>query len=652
MISLGQLVIILSAIFAAVGWAFTHLEQIEILLGWLLRIFSWIHRRVKLKAINTQIQAKINVAVEAIESEVEGVMPHPIKIEWLKRGEEQAAIEDNEVVVRLRINFDDARNVVTATMLYLQTGFLRQSRPHTNHSLQKALDLEMAWKLLGTDEETNVGHYFLNKVYNPLILDDDQIEFCSKKIRRLDSGGVLTRILLRELRGLGRKVSGNLPDRETREETKLFLDFLHTIEISERGAIYPLNFLGKSIRAGVLLVASYETLAMKGLRAHKWWLKKKVRMGVETVYVRAIGLENVDLARHIAQWGQQEGLVEIVRSQTYTMPTRSGRPNRAVLITCHSTQTRTDIILSPEEEVQAALVRHVPEIASGQVEIIDIVREVGVQTKVILRSASDSIDDPVRICNGKESQMLVNIINDIQESIWFIRWSDDIKQFVVDCLGIPPDKIRSIDIDPKKRSAKIVVYDKTTAARAVGTKGSNVRLTSKITGIDVTILTVGELDESLIPTIALNPEDELREKILKQIPEIADGDIEIVDLVREPGIQSKVVVRSTADDIDAIKVCLGKNNCHIDTLRDNLQENIRFVKWVEDINIFLINCLGLSRYRVRNVQIDRLQNTATVVVKDKRSAAMAVGENGINVKQATQLTGFRHIDIYNAEDFQ
>jgi len=65
MITLGQLLAILvgvvGAFFGAAVWAFTHLEQIEILLSWVYRLFSWTGRRIKLKAIATQIQSRINV---------------------------------------------------------------------------------------------------------------------------------------------------------------------------------------------------------------------------------------------------------------------------------------------------------------------------------------------------------------------------------------------------------------------------------------------------------------------------------------------------------------------------------------------------------------------------------------------------------------
>jgi len=653
MISICQLIGILSFVFTGVIYFFNNLEKFEILISWILRLFSWINKKTRLKAINTQIQAKINTAVESIETEVEGVLPNPIKIEWLKGGEEHASIEDNEIIVRLHNDFNNARNIVVATMLYLQEGLLRLSRPHTFYPLQKAIDLEMAWKILHADEETNIGSYFLNEIHTPTTLENDEIGICGSKVKSIKSGGMFTRVLLRELRGLGRKVAGSLPSRETKEETKLFLDFLHTITSSDQGSIYPLNFLGKNIKVGIVLVARFQTLSMGGLRTHKNWLKKKVEMGAETVYVCGMGSKNINLARNVAQWGQQEGHIQIVKSQTFNNPTRSGKPGKAVVITCHSTRSRVDIILSPEEEIQASLVRHIPEIAGGKIGIIDIAREVGVQSKVVVHCDPEYLDDFINICEGENNTNLKIIKDEIQESIWFIQWSDDINLFLIECLGIPTEKVISKSINTQKNIAEIIVIDSITAARAIGTKGINIKLTKKITGFkNIKILTKAEAEEGSNREVSQSPEEYLTEKVSNQIPEIANGSIEIIDLVREPGIQSKVVIRSINDDLDAIKICLGRNNCNIDALKNDLGEMIWFVKWVEDFETYVINCIGISRFRVRKITFDKHLNKVVVVVKDKRSAAMCVGENGVNIKQTTQLLKLNRIDVYKEDDLK
>ncbi|GAF93727.1 unnamed protein product, partial [marine sediment metagenome] len=308
--------------------------------------------------------SRINIGADLIESEVHGVMPHPIKIDWINRGEEYAQLKDGQIVVRIRNEFDNARNIVATTMLYLQEGLLKDSRPYIDQRLCQALDLDIAWKLIGKNEESDVADHFLSQVYNPIVDNDSVVAGDCDKIDAIDSRGLKTRVFMRELRGVGVKArsSEEKPTLDLKAETRSFTDFLYTIVTSERGAKYPLNFIGKKIKAGILLVASFDTLAMRGLRAHKWWFRKKNEMGVETTYVLAFGRKNVDLARHLAQWAQNEELVEIVRSQSFIGSSKSGKAQDTIIITCHSTQAKADALLSPEEEVQATLVRWIPEV--------------------------------------------------------------------------------------------------------------------------------------------------------------------------------------------------------------------------------------------------------------------------------------------------
>lgn len=655
MINLPQLLAIVVSILIAVGiflvWAFTHLEQLGILLTWIYRLLSWANRRIRLRAITSQIQSKINVGAESIESQVQGVMPHPLKIDWIGRqGEEYAQLKDGQIVVRIRNEFDNARNITTATILYLQEGLLRESRPYIDQKLLQALDLNIAWKLIAEDEESEVAYYFLNRVFNPTVDSDPEIASDCEKIDAMDSTGVMTRVFMRELRGVGRRAidSQEKPTRELKGETRSFADFLYTIVTSERGAVYPLNFVGRKIRAGILLVASFETLAMYGLRVHKRWFRKKNEMGVETVYVLAFGPKNVNLAQHLAQWAQNEGLVEIVRRQPFVAPAKSGRAERTVVITCHSTQAKADTLLDPEEELQVTLVRWIPEVATGDVEVLDIAREPGIQSKVIVRSVVGR-KDPMLACIGPNGERLRKVRAELNESVWFIAFSEDPEIFLIDCLGIPHEGVHSVQIDFQGKQADILVEDREIAAMAIGSKGVNVRLASQITGLHIQILTVDQAESLQSPQPAKSPEELLKQALVEEISEVASGDIAVVDMVREPGAQSKVVVRHTSDQERAVPICVGPNKVHIKALVDKLGESIWFVEFHEDPEAFLVACLGVYPDRVFSVNINPNLRIAKVLVTDSVTCARAIGENGTNAKQAAQLTGLRYISVQPQE---
>lgn len=649
-LTLGKVVAFIIGIAGIVLLVINYLEKIDTFLTYIYRFFSWLSRRIKLRGVASQIQSRINVGAELIESEVQGVMPHPIKIEWVTDGEEHAQLKDGQIVVRIRNDFDNARNIVATTMLYLQEGLLRSSRPYIDQRLLQALDLDVAWKLIGKNEESDVAHHFLSQVFNPIIENDSAVASDCDKIDAMDSSGIKTRVFMRELRGIGVKAldSEDKPTRDLKAETRNFAEFLYTIATSERGAIYPLNFIGRKIKAGILLVASFETLAMSGLDVHKKWFKKKNEMGVETTYVRASGHKNVNIARHLAQWAQNKGLVEIVQSQSFIVPSRSGKPIQSIIITCHSTRAKADTFLGPEEEVQATLVRWIPEVAMGEIEVMAIAREPRILSKVIVRSLSEK-KDPVRVCIGRNDERLKKLRAELNESVWFIPFSEDPEIFLVDCLGIPQDTIHSMKIDLKKKQASIVVKDRVSAAKAIGSKGINIKLVSQITGLNIDILTTDQAENLQKPQPAKSPEELLKQAVVHEIPEIAEGTITIVDTAREPGVQSKVVVKQTSGKETASQKCMGKKKHHVNALVKELGEYVWFVEFHKDPESYLVACLGVHPKKVLSTKINPSLQAAEILVKDNVTCARAVGEDGINVKQAAQLTGLRYIHIQSQE---
>ncbi len=346
---------------------FMHIEKLVMILTWICRFFSWANRTWKQKTVAAGIQSQINIFAEAIESEVQGVMPHPMRIKWITSGEELAHLKEGQIVVRLRNEFNDARNIVTATMLYIAEGLLRDSRPYIDGTLIKALDLTIAWKTLEQVRKSEVTHHFLTNFFNPSLEDDEALQEDCEMMSDLEVSGLLTRILMREMRILGTKATALRESRTIalKTETRSFSNFIHTIATSERGSKHPLDFVGNKIRVGILLVARMETLAKSGLRAHENWFRRKRRMGVETIYVLAIGDANVHRAKRLARWAQAESIAEIVRHQKYTVPSKLGKLLDTIVITCHSTMAKADAFLDRDEEVHAVLARHIPEIARG-----------------------------------------------------------------------------------------------------------------------------------------------------------------------------------------------------------------------------------------------------------------------------------------------
>ncbi|MCB5245240.1 MAG: transcription termination factor NusA [Candidatus Cloacimonadaceae bacterium] len=133
-----------------------------------------------------------------------------------------------------------------------------------------------------------------------------------------------------------------------------------------------------------------------------------------------------------------------------------------------------------------------------------------------------------------------------------------------------------------------------------------------------------------------------------EIPEIYDGTIKILKIVREPGVRTKVEIESTDPKLDPIAACIGIKGTRIDSIRRELHgEQIDLVVHDEDPDKLIVRALGLEN--VKRVILER--NRAASVIVDDDNKVIAIGKGGKNVKLAAKLTGMK-IDIYTMEEFE
>ena len=135
--------------------------------------------------------------------------------------------------------------------------------------------------------------------------------------------------------------------------------------------------------------------------------------------------------------------------------------------------------------------------------------------------------------------------------------------------------------------------------------------------------------------------DFVSELFAMEIPEIADGIVEIKAIVREPGSRTKLAVISNTDEIDPVGSCVGQRGTRIMAISNELgQEKIDVVEWSEDEEEFIAN--SLSPAKVKEVEMDKERNAKVLVSEDQLS--LAIGRGGQNVRLAAKLTGWK-IDV-------
>ncbi|MFE4002193.1 transcription termination factor NusA [Nocardioides sp. YIM B13467] len=133
-----------------------------------------------------------------------------------------------------------------------------------------------------------------------------------------------------------------------------------------------------------------------------------------------------------------------------------------------------------------------------------------------------------------------------------------------------------------------------------------------------------------------------------EVPEIADGTVEISAIAREAGHRTKIAVKSTVPGVNAKGACIGPMGQRVRQVMSELQgEKIDIVDWSEDPKVLVAS--ALSPARVSSVTIiDEATKSARVVVPDYQ-LSLAIGKEGQNARLAARLTGWR-IDIRSDEE--
>jgi transcription termination/antitermination protein NusA len=127
-----------------------------------------------------------------------------------------------------------------------------------------------------------------------------------------------------------------------------------------------------------------------------------------------------------------------------------------------------------------------------------------------------------------------------------------------------------------------------------------------------------------------------------EVPEVATGSVEIVNVAREAGSRSKVAVHSLHEKVDAIGSCVGPRGTRIDSIMTEINpEKVDIILWDAEIERYVIN--ALSPAKVVDVKIDTEEGYAKVLVNED-VLSLAIGKDGQNVRLAAKLTGYK-IDI-------
>jgi N utilization substance protein A len=187
----------------------------------------------------------------------------------------------------------------------------------------------------------------------------------------------------------------------------------------------------------------------------------------------------------IVDLGKFEAIMPM-RERVATEDYNIGDRIRAYVVAVENSNRGPEIIISRSHPnfVRRLFEVEVSEIADRTVEIKAISREAGYRTKIAVWSADEKVD-PVGACVGMRGSRVKNIVRELnQEKVDIIRWSADPREFVVEALK--PAKIKSIATDEDRHAVQVTV-EEDQLSLAIGRRGQNARLTSRLTGWEINI---------------------------------------------------------------------------------------------------------------------------------------------------------------------
>jgi transcription termination/antitermination protein NusA len=139
-----------------------------------------------------------------------------------------------------------------------------------------------------------------------------------------------------------------------------------------------------------------------------------------------------------------------------------------------------------------------------------------------------------------------------------------------------------------------------------------------------------------------------------EIPEIAEGIVQVREAAREPGERAKVAVASTKRDVDPIGACVGLRGTRIQVISRELRgEKIDIVEWSSDRVTFVSRALSpakVSSVTITEPESDDGQGSALIIVPDSQ-LSLAIGKRGQNARLAAKLTGLR-VDIKSESEVE
>lgn len=265
-------------------------------------------------------------------------------------------------------------------------------------------------------------------------------------------------------------------------------------------------------------------------------------------------VQRIERGNIIVNLGQTEGILPL-REQVPKESYRRGDRVRAFILDVLLESRGPQIILSRTHPhfLIDLFKTEVPEISEGIVSIMGAAREPGSRAKIAV-SSNDSDIDPVGACVGMKGSRVQNVVQELRgEKIDIIPWHVDAAKFV--CNALAPAEISRVIIDEGNKSMEVIVPDEFLSV-AIGKRGQNVRLASKLTGWHLDVKSETRYSQAMkdgydslvaLPGVGISLADALYEKGFFSAEELSHAEIDELTQIRGIGEEKARLLITSAE---------------------------------------------------------------------------------------------------------
>lgn len=203
-----------------------------------------------------------------------------------------------------------------------------------------------------------------------------------------------------------------------------------------------------------------------------------------------------DVKNYYVDLGKARGILpksELIPGEKLTMG-----DSIKVYITKIESTPKGPLILTSRKNfgfVKRLFEHEIPEFSDGTLELRGVAREAGIRSKVAVASTNPNVD-PIGSCIGEKGRRIANIINELGgEKVDLIAYTPNMEDFIANALS--PAKNLNVSITDEKKKEALVIADDENLSLAIGKKGINIKLASKLTKYTINIKTLDDINKEI-----------------------------------------------------------------------------------------------------------------------------------------------------------